>query len=266
MNTTTTTATRTLASLNDGDTFTFNADGSGAATVCRHGLEKRYRTAYGQTYPMGDTDQLVYNVKTEAERDAEYAAQRQAEMAKERADAAAFLAIVGAVGKVLGMKVRQPAGDDLDRRMQCYLDGKDGVILWCSGSSWHRKAGKIAISGILPRDGGVMGHGEINVSDQKTPKQIAGDITRRLLPTYLEALAKARDSQRVADAFKAQTDATVAALVKATKGTAGQSGRVHAKGLPSMTVSGTSIRFECYSVPLACMLEIAAVLKRHEVE
>ena len=258
---------RTMATLKDGDSFTFSpADVNRCTVVVQDDGARYYRGAYGQSHPFGPNEsQVVYNVKTEAECDAEYQARRDMEIAEERARAADFAKLMRSVAKVLGLKYEVTGGEDSDRRMMCRMKGKDGVELWAAGSSWHRKTGRICISGLLPREGGQNGCNEITVSDTKTPEQIAADVKRRVMPEYMEKLAKANEAIDSANAYQALTHATCDALIKATFGQRHKD-NVYGPGIPSMDVSGDKIAFKVYSVSLPCMLELLKVLKRHKAE
>jgi hypothetical protein len=87
--------------------------------------------------------------------------------------------------------------------------GPDHLAIRLQAGGWRQKPGMISIYGEMPNFG--LSHQEcyaagtrwvslsINVSSSRTPQSIAGDIARRLIPDYLQAVAK---NQEAAKAFK----------------------------------------------------------------
>ena len=82
----------------------------------------------------------------------------------------------------------------------------------------HHHEGKIRVGTDLPKDTKgeipyVEGYGQfgkrmpsINISFNKTPQQIAGEIERRLMPEYMDILAKATARIASSDAYHSKTE------------------------------------------------------------
>jgi hypothetical protein len=269
MNTDTTTL-RTFSTLGDGDTFTWEPTD---AATCTKVVYSDGRTFYRSTRGWGEhevkeeTGQPVYNVKTQEERNAEWDAKRAADLAKQREDAQAFRNRMGEVVESLGKgwSVIALTGEDADRNASVTLKGPKGITLWAHTGGYHAK-GRIVISGELPRsDGhpGTQSGTRITVASDAHPTRIASHIVKRLLPEHAVKLDTANKERDEAQAFRDLTAATLAKLVKATKGTVSQSGTVYAGG-QRMSVSGDRVRLELHlSSSVECMIELLAVLKKH---
>ena len=101
---------------------------------------------------------------------------------------------VGQVGAILEMTVEFPSDEDMKWNKFAYLIKEHQKIGIRHGG--YQNASKFHIDGDFPRaeNGGYSHYGQspsINVSDSKTPEQIARDIEKRLLPVYLPELEKA---------------------------------------------------------------------------
>ncbi|WP_143532584.1 hypothetical protein [Saccharothrix sp. ALI-22-I] len=106
-----------------------------------------------------------------------------------------------------------------------YLDGPDGVRLHMAQNHYTSKT-HMSISGALgelhhfkPYDAST---GDINVSIKKTPKQVAGDITRRLLPVAAPVFAEAQKRKRAHE----ENEARIAALAEEIRAAMGQDAKV----------------------------------------
>ena len=269
--TTDTTTARTIASLQDGDRFTFQPELTGVCTLVVYGDGTRhYRGAYGQTHPLAGSDesQAVYNVQTEAEATAAYNARLEAERAAERVRASAFYVTMQAVAKALGKgwKAEKQTGEDSDRWCRVYLNGPQGEKVWATAGYYHQNKGRTTISGILERSQDVRAKfSDITVAQDKTAERIAGDITRRLLPDYRVALAESVERKTKADAYAEKTKATMWALVKATKKHSGRTGhdsRVWST-IADMVAQGEEVTFERLRMSLPVALEVLKVLSKH---
>ncbi|XVV02780.1 hypothetical protein ACQPW3_36340 [Actinosynnema sp. CA-248983] len=101
-----------------------------------------------------------------------------------------------------------------------YLHGADGVRLHVAFNRYSSST-QMSISGSLgelhefkPYNADT---GSINVSIKKTPKQIAGDITRRLLPITAPTFAEALERKRAHDAEESRR-AALAEEIRAALG------------------------------------------------
>jgi len=111
------------------------------------------------------------------------------------------------------------------------LAGPDGMRIWVRTESWRTSArGRLFLSGSFD---GLHDHTwkldrtEISVTLGKTPRQVAADIRRRLLPTYREALDIARQRKADHDAAEAARDALGAEICAALGPGAENSGTGH---------------------------------------
>ncbi len=98
---------------------------------------------------------------------------------------------VNQVGTILKMSIEFPSDEDMRWNKYAYLTKEHRNIRI---SNIDKK--KLHISGDFPKtEKGQYVHYDqspsINISDSKTPKQIARDIDKRLLPIYLPKLEKA---------------------------------------------------------------------------
>lgn len=122
---------------------------------------------------------------------------------REGRDARACLEKLKAVAKTLNYKiVREPEPEDVFYNPGISIEGPGEIRLYLHGEG-YRTEGRIEISGSFPQwdnqeiiyqsERNEAGLVSITVAGTKTPEQIAGDITRRYLPKYLEVLAKAKE-------------------------------------------------------------------------
>ena len=100
---------------------------------------------------------------------------------------------ISQIGAILGMTVEFPSDEDMKWNKYAHLIKEDQKIGIRNGG--YQNKDKFHIDGDFPRSekGGYGHYGQspsINVSDSKTPKQIAKDIEKRLLPIYLPELKK----------------------------------------------------------------------------
>jgi hypothetical protein len=130
---------------------------------------------------------------------------------------------------------------------------------------WNRHD-RIAIQGSYPRDTAVHSRAavrvEITVARERGPAVIAREITRRLLPTYLEALAAVAASLAAEDAAK-QARRAVATRLGAILSVEPDShhadpdrDRVHVRvgdafGHVAIGYSAADVRIELHAVPVA---------------
>lgn len=118
-------------------------------------------------------------------------------------------------------------------------------------TTWANKAGQLHIGGWYPEyinhnTAQRVGHApSINVSISKTPKQIAADIKRRLLPEYRTLLAKVLEEHRKDAEFKTGTEKLKAEVAKVIGGTVREGSEViYGGGNFDVQVSSpTSLRF-----------------------
>ena len=101
---------------------------------------------------------------------------------------------VNEIGKILNMSVNFPLDEDMQHHKWAHLS-YDHVIIRISNGGYQNKL-QIHLNGEFPTSirGELCHYGgpiSINVSDSKTPEQIARDIEKRLLPVYLPELEKA---------------------------------------------------------------------------
>jgi hypothetical protein len=104
-----------------------------------------------------------------------------------------------------------PGRYDHSTQSEVWLHGPDQAAVRISTQTWRTSdQGRLFIYGGLP-DGCSWPWSmkdatrQISVADTKTPEQITRDITRRLLPTYLEGLALAIAQRQARDAEVAAT-------------------------------------------------------------
>lgn len=132
------------------------------------------------------------------------------------------LAWVQAVSAELGAQWRAEASgiDEWNGRPnpeRAYLNGADGVRLQVVGNGW-RNEGRVSIRWDIAAElteharYGEDPHREITVSQEKTAKQAAGDIRRRLLPGLTAMIATLRASKHRKDAEAADRDGYYAAV------------------------------------------------------
>ena len=102
---------------------------------------------------------------------------------------------VNQVATILKMSIAFPSDEDMRWHKYSHLTKEHQKIRISNGA--YQEEHKLHISGEFPRTikGEVGRYGEskssINVSDSKTPEQIARDIEKRLLPIYLSELEEA---------------------------------------------------------------------------
>jgi hypothetical protein len=105
---------------------------------------------------------------------------------------------VEAISKLLKMAVEFPSDEDMRWNKYGYLT-EGHKKLRISSTVYNEKNHHLTIWADFPRtDKGEYAfyghkHPEINVSDQKTPEQIARDIERRLMPEYTKELQEVVD-------------------------------------------------------------------------
>jgi hypothetical protein len=107
----------------------------------------------------------------------------------------------------------EPSPHDHMRNVQAILKGPQGELVTVKFS--HSAPGRLLVRGrfgsdlMLPSDARVH---EITVSRERSAGEIAGDITRRLLPGYRELLATLTAAKVERDRFDASVRAVVAQL------------------------------------------------------
>ena len=111
------------------------------------------------------------------------------------------------------------------------LAGPDGMKIWARTENYRAASrGRLFFSGSYD---GLYDHAwqldrtEISVTTTKTPRQVAADLKRRLLPKYREGLAIARERQAAHDAQEAERDALAAEITEALGSGAENSGTGH---------------------------------------
>ncbi len=108
------------------------------------------------------------------------------------------------VGEILKMQIEFATDEDMHWNKRAYLIQDQRKIGIVNGD--YQGKDKFHIFGVFPttkKDGQRTYYGgdiSINVSDTKTPEQIARDIERRFLPAYLPAL-----EQSITQVLKANT-------------------------------------------------------------
>jgi hypothetical protein len=105
-----------------------------------------------------------------------------------------------------------PLPQDTDGNWRAYIVGENGEKLFLS-NTWDGK-GRIYVSGILPANR-TFSEG-ITVAATKSATQIAGDVSRRLLPVYVLALDKAEieiERENAAEAARLATIAEVEQII-----------------------------------------------------
>lgn len=109
--------------------------------------------------------------------------------------------------------------NDSGSRQEAWLHGPRQAVLYAHGSDYgrDRNGKRLYIDGVLR--GGLAKHGnyiakrhEISVTAAKTPRQIAAEIQRRLLPEYLEYLATVQQRKVESDAADAKCEDLLARL------------------------------------------------------
>jgi hypothetical protein len=152
-----------------------------------------------------------------------------------------------AIVKELGAdwKVATPKDDDsiFDKRVE-FL-GPDGAKLYLSADG-YRNLGKMNVSGGHQNHNAYVEHRhydekmpEINVSLAKSAKQIAADISRRLLPDLAVLVKATYERMGKANDYQALTIATAEALAKSIKGHVQTPGKyASASQLRTRTVRG----------------------------
>ncbi|MEO6085697.1 MAG: hypothetical protein ABIQ18_21525 [Umezawaea sp.] len=126
-----------------------------------------------------------------------------------------------------------------------HLHGPDGVCLHVSYNHYNSKT-QMSISGDLGALGKFKPYdaetGSINVSLKKTPKQIAGDVTRRLLPIAVPTFAGALERKRASDTDESRR----AALAEEIRAALGSGATVSKRGDHEVNLGsyGSSVRVE----------------------
>jgi hypothetical protein len=174
-----------------------------------------------------------------------------------------------------GWKAKAPA--DLDNGV--YLDGPDNVRIQITDAD-HRGT-RYEINGRPTREESRQSSYEldgkkfrtardgITASAAKTPAQIAGEITRRLLPAYLPYLAALRErlnaSNAADDRVATYRDALLAAIGTAGSADGDEEIRLHIEdGYGSLQVqSDGGVFFHRLSVPRGLALEIAKAMANY---
>lgn len=126
---------------------------------------------------------------------------------------------VNVVGMILNMSVEFPLDEDMKRNKRAHLIKNPQKIRISNGG--YQNEHKLHISGAFPttikgEPGYYYGNSQssINVSDSKTPKQIARDIERRLLPVYLPELEKAVDQVNTINLYHQKRMANIQKMAK----------------------------------------------------
>jgi hypothetical protein len=174
-----------------------------------------------------------------------------------------------------GWKAKAPA--DLDNGV--YLDGPDNVQIQITDADLRGTRYEITgrpsreesrhSSHELDRKEFRVGREGITASAAKTPAQIAGDITRRLLPAYLPYLAALRARLVADNAHDNRVDTYREALLAAmgAAGTADGDEGVRLRiedGYGSFEVQGDGgVYFRRLSVPRGLALEIAKAMSKY---
>ena len=252
----------TFADLSDNDTFTLEPEGSCRfyKKVCDSGTHiSPLGSSWGRHSVPEDTTP-VYNVETEAERDAKYAAQQEKERAERKARADAHRVMAGTVAKIIGWSLIPVDPENQERGSNADLKGPDGMEIVLNTDNYQTRNGKINIYGRSPKRGFRFTATEINVSKDKTPEQIARDITRRLLPDYTVQFNKALEELAKEDAHKNKIEENKKALQAAGVRFSNGNDSGHFTG-GGVDVSSDSIRFNLYSVTPQQALKIVKLLK-----
>ena len=119
---------------------------------------------------------------------------------------------INQIGTILKMSVEFPSDEDMKWHKWAHLT-KDHQKIRISNGAYQNEH-KLHISGDFPRSikGEPSHYGnpvDINVSDSKTPEQIARDIEKRLLPAYLPELKKAVDQENSTNIYHQKRQANI---------------------------------------------------------
>lgn len=152
-----------------------------------------------------------------------------------------------------------------------YIDGPDGARLFLS-LSW-RDSSRLVIDGNYPREAHDVTYPrleqvEITVSRDRGPAVIAREITRRLLPKYLEELTRARAAIARNDDYNARTLATAekiaaeipGATVSQDKNGTQVSLPYRSGGYGAMRVSSDSVSIDRMSLPTETAIAVARAI------
>lgn len=174
-----------------------------------------------------------------------------------------------------------PERDD-SKRYWGQLVGPEGETIYVhTGSTWS-KPGQVNLSATLPDGYGDVQRyderrtDEINVSISRGAEVIAREITRRLLPGYLEAHADMRERIAKRAAEKAHTAKVTSDLAAAFKGSTSEYdgpekfrfGHVNRSyyGDVRMNYNAESCTLEIHSLPTDLAREIAKTMARYDAK
>lgn len=154
-----------------------------------------------------------------------------------------------------------------------WLHGPDGARLYVREETYGSSKGKWSISGgeqHLPgyeysNHGHLTSRVSINVSPSRGAKVVAGEITRRLLPEYLDALHRVREAIARTQSAEAARKAVVAQLLThpVTKEWGEDKVRCDvpgAYGYLTVNYNGDGIDFDLKHVPLDVAFQVVALL------
>lgn len=137
----------------------------------------------------------------------------KARRAQEKIDSDNYAVICQTVALLLGGDLEPPNPDKEHGYNWHYnITFPDGSGICIAAKVWANK-GKLSVSGEYPRDRSGRRFCDkypesINVSETKTPEQIAKDIQRRFMPEYKVAYAGAIEAKQRNDDYHSKVNAT----------------------------------------------------------
>lgn len=145
---------------------------------------------------------------------------------------------------------------------------KDGAQMWIHGPGYgHPKAYRVGLMGWIRDASGKIVNVDtpdaINVSTEKSPEQVARDISRRLLPQARDVAARLLEARDKADQAAGGKAAIVSELgrVLGVEPRGQERDRFYVSGFDfEVGYGGGSVGIKAYSVPRSLAVKIAALV------